>query len=319
MIATRKEAIFLIGMHLVPNIFGVARFSYGFHRTASGQGGLVLDIWLGAESVTNVCTDVVMILLLWREESTAAPPDSRHPVLMTRLLGAFVVWNTLALMCCCCGNLVGLRYPPKWMKIVIFWAPLIIGVAFAKVHYTGLLYQFYRIYKKTSGKAYDGEGLAEMACSGRASRAPTPSVPTAAEGRTPAGLSPLHPHGVPLPTAAAETPLTAVQTPSGPSPSSVTPQDGGTAVASAMASSSATPQPQTADGSAAVTPRSIVQTPTKPRVAAERDLAVTVDSEAKCRPPASGRSKKQPTTADGRNAGGKATATKSPAERTRPL
>ncbi|XP_075543936.1 uncharacterized protein LOC142578436 [Dermacentor variabilis] len=205
------------------------------------------------------------------------------------------------------------------MKIVIFWAPLIIGLAFAKVYYTSLLYQFYRIYEMTSGKAYDGEGLAEMACSGRASRARTPAVSTATEGRTPAGLSPLHPHGVALPTAVAETPLTAVQTPSGPSQSSVTPQDGGTAVASAMTSSSATPQPQTADCSAAVTPRSIVQTPTKPRVAAERDLAVTVDYKAKSRLPAAGRSKKQPCIADDRNAGGKATATKSPAERTRPL
>nr|XP_054926436.1 uncharacterized protein LOC129384875 [Dermacentor andersoni] len=292
----------------------------------AGEGGLVLDIWLGAECVTNICTDVVMILLLWRE------------VLITRALGAFVVWNTLAVMCCCCGNLVGLRYPPKWythrdveeltmhekVKIFIFWAPVIIAIAFAKVYYTSLLYQFYRIYKVTRGKAYDGEGLAEMACSGRASRARTPAVPTAAEGRTPAGLSPLHPHGVALPTAVPETPLTAVQTPSGPSQSSVTPRDGGTAVASAMTSFSATPQPQTADCSAAVTPRPIIQKPMKPRVAAERDLAVTVDSKAKSRPPAAGRTKKQPCTAmptamDGRNADGKATATKSPTERTRPF
>ncbi|XP_054926436.2 uncharacterized protein [Dermacentor andersoni] len=205
------------------------------------------------------------------------------------------------------------------VKIFIFWAPVIIAIAFAKVYYTSLLYQFYRIYKMTRGKAYDGEGLAEIACSGRASRARTPAVPTAAEGRTPAGLSPLHPHGVALPTTVPGTPLTAVQTPSGPSQSSVTPRDGGTAVASAMTSSSTTPQPQTADCSAAVTPRPIIQTPIKPRVAAERDLAVTVDSKAKSRPPAAGRSKKQPCTADGRNAGGKATATKSPAEHTRPF
>ncbi|KAL1486556.1 hypothetical protein MTO96_008958, partial [Rhipicephalus appendiculatus] len=146
MIATRKEAMFLIGMHIVPNIVGVARFSYGFHRTVSAVGGLILDTWLGGECVANICTDTGMILLLWREGAAAAACQTRNPVLMTRLLGLFVIWNTMSLLFCCGGNLAGLRYPPKWYthqdinqltmhertKIVIFWAPVIVGLAFAK-------------------------------------------------------------------------------------------------------------------------------------------------------------------------------------------
>ncbi|KAL3171900.1 hypothetical protein MRX96_013479 [Rhipicephalus microplus] len=104
----------------VPNIVGVARFSYGFHRTVSPVAGLILDAWLGAECVANICVDTGMMLLLWKET-----------------------------------------------KLVIFWAPVIIGLAFVKLYYTSLLYEFYKIYKSTSGQAYDGQGLVRIACSGR--------------------------------------------------------------------------------------------------------------------------------------------------------
>ncbi|KAH7967924.1 hypothetical protein HPB52_004137 [Rhipicephalus sanguineus] len=68
----------------------------------SAEEGIILDIWLGAESVANICTDIAVILLL------------RKAARMTRVLGAFVAWNTVALLLCCGGNLIGLRFPPKW-------------------------------------------------------------------------------------------------------------------------------------------------------------------------------------------------------------
>ncbi|XP_049268946.1 uncharacterized protein LOC119381403 [Rhipicephalus sanguineus] len=51
---------------------------------------------------------------------------------MARVLKAFVLWNAVSLLWCCGGNLVGLRYPPKWL------------------YYTNILYDFYRTYE-TSG------------------------------------------------------------------------------------------------------------------------------------------------------------------------
>ncbi|KAH6935596.1 hypothetical protein HPB50_007007 [Hyalomma asiaticum] len=428
MIATRKEAMFLIGMHLVPNIFGVARFSYGFHRTVSPVGGLILDVWHGGECVANICIDAGMILLLWRE------------VVMTRLLGLFVVWNTLSMLFCCGANIAGLRYPPKWTRLVIFWAPVIIGFSFAKVfhvggpsyrwenessivavgssleyqsgpgpiytssmghmistssssftlpstggragwkerrgwssrsvvratmlrekvlmatlesskivekpvtaaraiaassasiasgaqlkpsdrayrivagitrgvlgriylsrfqlYYTSLLYEFYKIYKSTGGKAYDGQGLARIACSGRTSKARTPAV-AMVEGQAPAGLSPLPQQGGAI--TAAVTPASAGHTPSVYSQmhSAIAQGGGGTAAQSAIASSVTTPRPATAPSSAVMTPKPTDGASVVPRTAAQEGVAVAVETKPKSR---TTRSKKQPGTADARNA-----------------
>ncbi|XP_075539721.1 uncharacterized protein LOC142574552 [Dermacentor variabilis] len=111
-------------MHIVPNIVGVIRFSYGFHRTSSARFGLLLDALLGVESVVNIVSDVIVILLLWRAEKAGEQTTSPQGLLapyekwlkgnMPRILGAFVAWNTAAMLLCCGANLIGLRYPPKW-------------------------------------------------------------------------------------------------------------------------------------------------------------------------------------------------------------
>ncbi|XP_075539293.1 uncharacterized protein LOC142573980 isoform X2 [Dermacentor variabilis] len=158
MITSRKGAIYLIGIHMVPNIVGIVRFSYGFHRTGAQTEGLVLDMLLGAECVLNIISDSVVILLLWQA------------VAVSTVLGAFVAWNTVALLFCCGANLAGLRYPPKWytkqdadeitlrqqVKIVLIWGPWIIMAGFGKLYYTTMLYAFYKVYESTGGKAFDG-------------------------------------------------------------------------------------------------------------------------------------------------------------------
>lgn len=150
-ISSRKEAMYWIGLHMVPNIVGVARFTYGFHRTAADVGR-VLDICLDAESFANICSDIAVIRLL------------RKAARMTRVLGAFVTWNTVALLLCCGGNLAGLRFPPKWYtnldadelsfqertKIAAIGAPIIILAALGKLYYTSMLYDFYSSYKTTT-------------------------------------------------------------------------------------------------------------------------------------------------------------------------
>ncbi|KAH7967681.1 hypothetical protein HPB52_001641 [Rhipicephalus sanguineus] len=269
-------------------------------------------------------------------------------VLMTRLLGLFVLWNTLSMLFCCAGNLAGLRYPPKWYthrdineltlhertKLVIFWAPVIIGLAFVKLYYTSLLFEFYKIYKSTSGKAYDGQGLARIACSGRSSRARTPAA-AQYEGCTPVGASPWPPQdGVVVPAAGA--PASALLTPSGYSQmnSAIAQEGGATAVSSAIASSVTTPRPVTAESSAVVAPKPTAETPTMPsessalatpkpatetpRAAAHDNVTVAGGKKSKSR--ASRAKKPAAATADARSAGaGKATAPKIADNRTRPF
>ncbi|XP_075539181.1 uncharacterized protein LOC142573818 [Dermacentor variabilis] len=43
----------------------------------------------------------------------------------------------------------------EWVKIVAFWAPLIIFLAFWKLYYTSLIYEFYLYYKATKGRPFD--------------------------------------------------------------------------------------------------------------------------------------------------------------------
>ncbi|KAL3224158.1 hypothetical protein MRX96_026740 [Rhipicephalus microplus] len=119
---------------MVPNIVGFIRFTYGFHRTGSDEG-FILDVWLGVECAANLCSDVAIILLLWK------------PAQMACVLKAFVLWNAVSMLWCCGGNLVGLRYPPKWwtrvdadeltreqqLKHIAVWTPVIIPAALTKV------------------------------------------------------------------------------------------------------------------------------------------------------------------------------------------
>ncbi|KAL1440678.1 hypothetical protein MTO96_009228 [Rhipicephalus appendiculatus] len=156
-------------VELMPNIVGVVRFSYGFHRTSSPRTGLVLDTLLGVESVVNVVSDVLVILLLWKTEKpfdqTPYIGASPHGLLatfhnwlklrMAGILGIFVAWNTMAMMMCCGANLIGLRYPPKWLSIIAGWAPVIISAAFVKLYYNTLLYDFYKKYDASQGRAFD--------------------------------------------------------------------------------------------------------------------------------------------------------------------
>ncbi|XP_049520814.1 uncharacterized protein LOC119445063 [Dermacentor silvarum] len=131
---------------------------------------------------------------------------------LSTVLGAFVAWNTVAMLFCCGANLAGLRYPPKWVKIVLIWGPWIIMAGYGKLYYTTMLYAFYKVYESTGGKAFDG--VAEVhAAPGNLSldggHPPTrpqrsilqpeidPAIfhdPTPIIGRTPAsGLSPVAP------------------------------------------------------------------------------------------------------------------------------
>ncbi|KAH6935782.1 hypothetical protein HPB50_009613 [Hyalomma asiaticum] len=110
------------------------------------EEGIIFDIWLGAESVANICTDVAVILLLRKAEvSQGLDVDAAR---MTRVLGAFIAWNTVALLLCCGGNLAGLRFPPKWL------------------YYTSKLYDFYTSYKKKTAKL-DEEALVEALVTGK--------------------------------------------------------------------------------------------------------------------------------------------------------
>ncbi|KAL1440683.1 hypothetical protein MTO96_009233 [Rhipicephalus appendiculatus] len=167
MIASRKDAIYLIGIHLVPNLVGIARFSYGFHRTGSRTEGLIFDVSLGIECALNIFSDTVVILLLREaEKSKGASMDAGA---VSAILRAFVVWNTVAMLFCCGANLAGLRYPPKWftgqdadeitfrdqMKLVLAWGPWIIMAGYVKLYYTTRLYAFYKVYAATGGKAFD--------------------------------------------------------------------------------------------------------------------------------------------------------------------
>ncbi|KAH6934554.1 hypothetical protein HPB50_025419 [Hyalomma asiaticum] len=100
---------------------------------------------------------------------------------MARILGVFVAWNTTSMMLCCGANIVGLRFPPKWL------------------YYNTLLYDFYKRYDASQGRAFD-EG-AQVSARGRKSwwlnigwglrtRTPTPGVQTP-KARSPAGPIPL--------------------------------------------------------------------------------------------------------------------------------
>ncbi|KAL3243361.1 hypothetical protein MRX96_047460 [Rhipicephalus microplus] len=177
MIKSRMEAIFIISMHTMQNIIGVIRFSYGFHRTGSPNVGLKLDVCLGTESFANILTDAIVIFLLWKEEKSLGV-DMRLSQ-MTRVLGVFIAWNAIALHVCAFGNLMGLLYPPKWYTnedadalsirekatILALWAPLIIFLAFWKLYYTSLLYEYYLFYKATKGKPFDSAALSRTAVS----------------------------------------------------------------------------------------------------------------------------------------------------------
>ncbi|KAL3215423.1 hypothetical protein MRX96_034135 [Rhipicephalus microplus] len=198
MIPSRKDVIYLIGIHMVPNIVGIARFSYGFHRTASHTVGLVFDVVLGIECALNIFSDTVVILLLWQVGA------------VSNILGAFVVWNTLAMLFCCGANLAGLRYPPKW-----FTAKDADQITFGdQLYYTTMLYAFYKTYAATGGRAFGDVSAArrtpghetqdgEPAHTGpQQRRFPQPEIdpaiiyrdPTPIIGRTPAsGLSPVAP------------------------------------------------------------------------------------------------------------------------------
>ncbi|XP_065296592.2 uncharacterized protein [Dermacentor albipictus] len=172
LISSRKDAMYWIGMHMVPNIVGVGRFTYGFHRTGADVGR-IFDICLGAECFANICSDIAVIGLL------------RKATHMTRVLGAFVTWNTVALLLCCGGNLAGLRFPPKWYtnmdadalsfpqrtKIAAIGAPIIVLAALCKLYYTSMLYDFYSSYKMTTVTAHE-EALVESASIGQVEKRP---------------------------------------------------------------------------------------------------------------------------------------------------
>ncbi|KAH7967691.1 hypothetical protein HPB52_001651 [Rhipicephalus sanguineus] len=206
-----------------------------------------------------------------------------------------------------------------------------------ELYYTTLLFEFYKIYKSTSGKAYDGQGLARIACSGPSSRARTPAV-AQNEGWAPAGASPRPSQdGVVVP--AADVPASALHTPSGYSQmhSAIAQEGGGTAVSSANASSVTTPRPVTGESSAVGTPKPTAETPTMPSVVTESSALatpkpaaeipraaahdnVTVAGGKKSKSRAS-RAKKPPAgAADARSAGaGEATMLKIADGRTRPF
>ncbi|KAH8025870.1 hypothetical protein HPB51_013473 [Rhipicephalus microplus] len=205
-----------------------------------------------------------------------------------------------------------------------------------QLYYTSLLYEFYKIYKSTSGQAYDGQGLVRIACSGRSFKALTPAV-AKYEGQTPAGSSSLPPQDSLPPEAGTQ--ASALHTPCGYSEmhSAIVQQTGGTAMSSAIASSVTTPRPVTTEDSAAVTPKPTAETPMITPVAAENAAAVTPkmtddtphpaaqdnatvagDKKSKSR---SSRSKKAAGgTADNRNTGAaKATTPKIQDDHTRPF
>ncbi|XP_070390849.1 mucin-22-like isoform X2 [Dermacentor albipictus] len=131
-ISSRKAAMYWITAHMVPNIVGAIRFSYGFHRTGS-EDGVILDIWLGAECIANLCCDFAVNFLLWKAESTQGTAvdawthvDADHVTTDERV------------------------------KLVAVWVPVITIAAMCKIYYTMLLYKFYRTYKDTNGRAFDG-------------------------------------------------------------------------------------------------------------------------------------------------------------------
>ncbi|KAL1440702.1 hypothetical protein MTO96_009251 [Rhipicephalus appendiculatus] len=201
MITSRRGATRLIGLHIMPNIVGVVRFSYGFHRTSSPRTGLVLDTLLGVESVVNIVSDVIVILLLWKTErpfdQTPYIGASPQGVLaafhnwlklrMAGILGIFVVWNTTAMLLCCGANLIGLRYPPKWLSVVSGWAPLIIFAAFVKLYYNTLLYDFYKKYDATQGRAFDVDDPLQVSAKGRKRGRWWPALPWTKRARVRAG------------------------------------------------------------------------------------------------------------------------------------
>ncbi|XP_065291567.1 uncharacterized protein [Dermacentor albipictus] len=214
MITSRRGAIYLIGMHIVPNIVGVVRFSYGFHRTSSARFGHLLDALLGVESGVNIVSDVIVILLLWRVEKAGEQTTSPQGLLATfekwikgkmpRVLGAFVAWNTTAMLLCCGANLMGLRYPPKWytnqdassltlsenLTIVAYWAPVIIFAGFVKLYYTNVLYGFYKTYQLTRGRAFDRNAAVDVWAKGRQRRRLWPFIGWRTGGRTPGEKTP---------------------------------------------------------------------------------------------------------------------------------
>ncbi|XP_077542498.1 uncharacterized protein LOC144155115 [Haemaphysalis longicornis] len=187
MIASRKEAILLIGMHIVPNVIGLARFSYGFHRTGAWIPGLVFDVSLGIECLINIIASSLIISVLWRSDKATANPA--QPATVTRALRLFVAWSTVSLLVCCGFNLGGLKYPPKWytnedadklslnvkLKFVVIWAPLVIFISLWKLYYTTRLYDFYKLYRATEGRAFDGEGALHEASRGTLPVSPTPA------------------------------------------------------------------------------------------------------------------------------------------------
>ncbi|KAL3228440.1 hypothetical protein MRX96_048563 [Rhipicephalus microplus] len=127
------------------------------------------------------------------------------------------------------------------------------AVSCFQLYYTSLLCELYKIYQSTSGKAYDGQGLVRVACSGQSSKALTPAV-AKYEGQTPAGPSSPPPQDS-LPPAAG-TQASALHTPCGYAEmhSAIVQESGGTAMSSAIASSLTKPRPVTTEGAAAVTP-----------------------------------------------------------------
>ncbi|XP_077508312.1 uncharacterized protein LOC144119612 [Amblyomma americanum] len=203
MIASRRDAIYLIGVHMVPNLIGIVRFSYGFHRTGAPVDGALFDTTLAVECMLNIVSDALVILLLWQADRANGP--SVDPAVISRALGVFVVWNTAALLFCCGANLAGLRYPPKWytgqdadgitlrqqLKIVLFWAPWIILSAHWKLYYTTLLYEFYKIYEATDGKAFDEENLVHVMAGDDAMTAGPPSLRPTTPALTPFGPRPV--------------------------------------------------------------------------------------------------------------------------------
>ncbi|XP_065291564.1 mucin-22-like [Dermacentor albipictus] len=240
MITSRRRAICLIGIHIVPNIVGVIRFSYGFHRTSSAHFGLLLDALLGVESVVNIVSDVIVIVFLWKAEKAGEKTTSPQELLtpfekwlkekMPRVLGAFVAWNTAAMLLCCGANLIGLRCPPKWytnqdassltirknLTIVVSWAPVIIFAAFVKLCYTYLLYDFYKTYKLTRGRAFDRDAPVDVLAKVRQRGRLWPFSGWLTGGRTPGEKTPAG--GVP----GGRTPGT--RTPGGRTPGSRTPR-----------------------------------------------------------------------------------------------
>ncbi|XP_065305205.1 uncharacterized protein [Dermacentor albipictus] len=145
MISSRTEAIFIIGIHTVQNIIGLLRFSYGFHRTGSENMGLKLDVCLGAESFANILSDVIIMFLLWQEENGAGM-DVRSVRTTETIRGSLTNYTHVN------ANELSAR---EKVKIVAFWAPLIIFLAFWKLYYTSLIYEFYLYYKATKGRPFD--------------------------------------------------------------------------------------------------------------------------------------------------------------------